>query len=620
MADHAGPSSSFSSIENQEFDIIIIGGGTAGLVVANRLTEDANTRVLVIEAGGDKKNDPRVYTPGLMSLLYGDPEVDWDYLTPPQPGLKGRQLGHSKGKMLGGSSGINFAALFYPAKVDMDTWASLGNPGWESGSALPYLRKFHTYHAPTAATTDVIKLDYLDHSIQGTDGPVQASFGDSFSPGNQAWMDTFNALGYKINNDPITGQAIGPFTNNHTVHPDTRERSYSRVAYYDDETAKRPNLHVLTEALVEKILLAGSDGFVTATGVQIRTKDGEHHTITAKDEVILSAGSINSPQILELSGIGERQRLESLGIPVVIDNPNVGENLQDHPSSHISYELADGIMSADALINPEISKQLVELYESSRAGPLGGTWLSGAYMPFVDADGPVNDEKIRELIDAHIDEKNLSPRLKLQYKLLSEILRNPKESSGEYLYLPFQINMRQVLSLSDIMNKKDTPGQFITLTVMLNRPFSRGHVHITSADPAVKPIFDPKLLSHPLDAEILGRHTQFIEKIASTEPLASLIKKNGLRIPSGRTAHTLEDAKDMVADRVFTPYHPSGTCSMMPRETGGVVNERLVVHGTRNLRVVDASIFPLEPLGNIQSVVYLVAEKASDIIKEDRKQ
>jgi choline dehydrogenase-like flavoprotein len=514
---------------------------------------------------------------------------------------------------------MNFTGLFYPAKADMDAWARLGNPGWESEFTLPYLRKFHTYHAPTAATTGVVKLDYLDHSIQGTDGPVQVSFGDSYSPGNQAWMDTFRALGYEINNDPITGQAIGAFTTSHTVHPNTRERSYSRTAYYDDETAKRPNLHVLTEALADKILLSGSDGSVTATGVQIRTKDGEHHTITAKDEVILCAGAINSPQILELSGIGQRRLLESLGIPVVIDNANVGENLQDHPASHISYELVDGIMSADALVNPEISKQLVEQYESSRSGPLGGIWSSAAYIPFVDADGPVSDEKTRELIDAHIDEKSLSPGLKQQYKLLCEFLRNPKESSGEYVYMPFQVNMRDVLSVSDILNKKDTPGQFITIMLMLNRPFSRGHVHITSADPAVKPVFDPMLLSHPLDAEILGRHTQFIEKIASTEPLASLIKKDGLRIPPDRTAHTLEDAKDLAMDRVFTPHHPSGTCSMMPREMGGVVNERLVVHGTRNLRVVDASIFPLEPLGNIQSVVYLVAEKASDIIK-DRKQ
>lgn len=521
--------------------------------------------------------------------------------------------------MLGGSSGINFSALFYPSKAGMDAWAALGNPGWEGESVLPYLRKFHTFHAPTKATTDVIKLDYLNHAIQGTNGPLQVSYGDSYSPGNQAFMDTIRALGYDINNDPITGQAIGAFTNSHTVHPITKERSYSRTAYYDDATAKRPNLHVLVEALVEKILLTESEGSVTATGVQVRTKDGKGHTINVKDEVVLSAGAINSPQILELSGIGQRERLESLGIPVVIDNPNVGENLQDHPSSHISYELADGIMSGDALANPEVVKQLVALYESSRAGPLGGTWISGAYMPFVDGNGPVSDEEVKKLIKTHIDEDDLSPGLAQQYKLLCELIKNPKESSGEYLYLPFQINMREMLSLSDLLNRKDTPGQFITIMVMLNHPFSRGHVHITSADPTVKPIFDLKLLSHPLDSEILGRHTQYIEKIVSTEPLASILKPNGLRIPPNRTAHDLADAKDIAADRVITVFHPAGTCSMMPRELGGVVNERLIVHGTRNLRVVDASIFPLEPLGNIQSVVYLVAEKASDIIKEDRK-
>lgn len=532
-------------------------------------------------------------------------------------------MGHARGKMLGGSSGINFSALFYPSKAGMDAWAALGNPGWEGESVLPYLRKFHTFHPPTNATTDVIKLDYLDHSIQGKDGPVHAFFGDSYSPGNQAWMDTFRELGYEINSDPITGQAISAFTNLHSVHPETRERSYSRTAYYDDETAKRPNLHVLVETLVEKILLVeeSSSSAVVATGVQIRTKDGERHTITAKDEVILSAGAINSPQILELSGIGQKERLESFGIPVVIDNPNVGENLQDHPSSHISFELADGIMSGDALASPEAAKPLLDLYQSSRAGPLGGTWLSAAYMPFVDASGPVSEQEIKTLIANYIDSNraNLSRGQEQQYELLSKILQDPKESSGEYLYLPFQINMREMLTLSDLLNKKDTPGQFLTIMVMLNHPFSRGHVHITSADPTAKPIFDLQLLSHPLDVEILGRHTQFIEKIASTEPLASMLKKDGQRIPSGRTAHNLEEAKDIVKDRVITVFHPAGTCAMMPREIGGVVNERLIVHGTRNLRVVDASIFPLEPLGNIQSVVYLVGEKASDIIKEDRR-
>jgi choline dehydrogenase-like flavoprotein len=521
--------------------------------------------------------------------------------------------------MLGGSSGINFSALFYPSKAGMDAWAALGNPGWDGKSVLPYLRKFHTFHPPPKATTDVIKLDYLNATIQGTDGPLQVTFGDSYSPGNQAWMDTFRTLGYEINNDPITGQAIGAFTNTHTVHPDTRERSYSRTAYYDTETAKRPNLHVLVEALVEKILFKELDSSCIATGVQIRTKDGEQHTVTAMDEVILSAGAINSPQILELSGIGQKERLESLGIPVVIDNPNVGENLQDHASSHISYELADGIPSGDALVNPMVFEQLLGLYKSSRAGPLGGTWLSGAYMPFVDANGPMSDENIQKLIDSHIGKEKLSPGLEQQYKLLCELLKNTNESSGQYLYLPFQINMREVLSLSDLMNKKDTPGQFITIMAMLNHPFSRGYVHITSSDPLVKPTFDPQLLSHPLDVEILGRHTQYIEKIVSTEPLSSMLKTNGRRIPPDRTAHNLENAKDIVADRVITIFHPAGTCAMMPRELGGVVSERLLVHGTRNLRVVDASIFPLEPMGNIQSVVYLVAEKASDIIKEDRK-
>ncbi|KAL1868809.1 hypothetical protein Plec18167_008114 [Paecilomyces lecythidis] len=619
MAEPGGLSSSFSSVQDNEFDIIIVGGGTAGLVIAARLSEDANTRVLVIEAGADTKNDPRVYTPGLMSLLYGDKSVDWDYMTPPQPHLKGRQLGQSRGKMLGGSSAMNFCAILYPSKSDMDAWAALGNPGWDSESVLPYLRKFHTFHPPGDATKGGIDVDYIDANLQGTNGPIQVSFGsDGYSETNRAWTDTFHRLGYGVSGDPITGEALGCFTNPTSVHPTTKERSSSRTAYYNDEVAKRPNLQILTEALVEKVLLEEVEGSIVATGVRLQTKDGQHHEITAKDEVVISGGAINSPQILELSGIGERQLLESLGVSTIIDNPHVGENLQDHVFSSLSFELADGFHSADGLASPEILRVLISQLETTRDGPLGDSWLSVAYMPLMDLSGPVDTHEIKSMIDAYIDKYPSFSAKEQQYKILRESLENPKEPSAEYMLLPFQINMRPVLTLSDVITRKDTKGEFITIIVMLNHPFSRGEVHITSADPTAKANFDPRYLSHPLDVEILARQTQYIENIASTEPFASVLKRDGVRIPADRTAHDLETSKDIVRDRPISVFHPCGTCAMMPREIGGVVNERLIVHGTRNLRIADASIFPLEPVGNIQSCVYLVAEKAADLIKEDR--
>lgn len=184
---------------------------------------------------------------------------------------------------------------------------------------------------------------------------------------------------------------------------------------------------------------------------------------------------------------------------------------------------------------------------------------------------------------------------------------------------PAQINIlpKGPATLPELLNPSSL-GNYFTIMTMLNRPFSRGFCHIQSADPRQNSRYDPRFCSHPLDMEILARHVQFVEKLTTTEPMAStIIKKNGQRLPA-LSASDLEAAREIVRQRQISVFHLSGSCAMMPRELGGVVNERLIVHGTKNLRVVDASIFPLEPLGNIQMTVYAVAEKAADMIKEDR--
>lgn len=514
---------------------------------------------------------------------------------------------------------MNFSVILYPSKADFRAWSALGNEGWSADDMAPYFRKFHTFTPATPETKTLLSLDYMKDENQGIDGPLPVTFPDVYGEFNKAWDEALRKLGWQSSDDPIVGNKLGPFTCPLSVHPKTKTRGYA-AAYYTEEAAKRPNLQLLTETQVEKVLLDRlDDGSVIAKGVQIRTREGTREGIMAKREVILSAGAINSPQILELSGIGSEEILKKHGIPVVINNPGVGENLQDHCIAAISFEVADGQVSGDVMRDPDVVQSLVKLYEETRGGPLSGMPLSVAYLSLVDGNGKLSEEDIQKLLQEHLDNVPVSsPGLRKQYELLRQILLDPKESSSEYMMLPIQLHMKQGKTTMAELFEKSLPGNYVSILALNNHPFSRGSVHIRSSDPKEKPIFDPTYLSHPLDLEILARHTQYMNKIVETEPLASLLKPAS-RIPEGAHVSDLESAKQTVKDRLFTCFHPAGTCSMMPEDLGGVVNSRLVVHGTRNLRVVDASIFPLQPLGNIQATVYAVAEKAADIIKEDSK-
>jgi choline dehydrogenase-like flavoprotein len=522
-----------------------------------------------------------------------------------------------QGRALGGTSAINSSVFMMPSQAGIDAWGSLGNPGWDWKTMAPYFRKFHTLAKPSEAVIEHLGLrdNYPGlnnfNDVESATGPIQASFPnaqDNLFP--KVWNESFKNLGYDFRGDVSDGTAYGPYSNPATIHPTAGQRSYAAVAYYEP-ILHRSNLVALTEATVTKIILEGEAPSLTATGVEF-IHEGSIKIYNASKEVILAAGTLGSPKILELSGIGSPRILESNGINVRNPNTNVGENLQDHLISGISFEVADGVDTIDDLGrgNQEALGKAMTEYMTTQTGPFGRAGImSTSFIPVDDFQTKEGQAELKQLLEAYPPSVNDPPH----HKFVRSSIGNPGRESGMlFMYTAqanFGANHPKELVIAGM------PENFVTICAMLTGPLSAGHVHISSANPTAQPELDFKYLSNPIDLEVLARSLRFITKLVATEPLASLLKPNGKRNKLYTAWKDLDDVKKYVQDTGFSLWHPVGTCAMLPEDKGGVVNAILVVYGTKNLRVVDASIMPIVPRSNTQTSVYAVAERAADIIK-----
>ena len=477
----------------------------------------------------------------------------------------------------------------------------------------PYYRKFYTLSVPDEATSQHLGLDYITDTDKAARGPIQVCYpGVLHDPLSKAWVDTFKGMKHGLSGNPFSCKSVGGYSNAATVDNSTKTRSYAATAYYAP-ASQRTNLSVITGAQVEKIGLAQGDGNTIANAVYFN-REGESLKVAVRKEVILAAGAFHSPKILELSGIGNPQILTPLDIPVVINNENVGENLQDHLMTGISFEANDGVITGDSLMRqePEAIAAAIEMYQNYKAGPMTvGGIASHAFMP-TPGSSPVSDmeSELQNLLQQYpSDAKN-----QLQYDAVCEILRAPDEGTGALFMFLGQANLHNNGNAKDYLQNLQ-PGSFLSLGACQAHVFSRGTSHIVSNKLSDAPNIDPRYLSHPLDLEILARHVQFLERLARSPPLTDYIKTNGKRNHFTAYVEDLAAAKDYVRTTALSTYHPAGTCAMLPRSEGGVVDNRLIVYGTSNLRVVDASIMPLIPRSNLQSTVYAVAERAADLIK-----
>ncbi|EWC46764.1 hypothetical protein DRE_04009 [Drechslerella stenobrocha 248] len=567
------------------FDYIIAGGGTAGLVVAARLTENPAITVAVIEAGEDRVSDLNILAPGLLTTLYGNPDYDWNFNSVPQPNANGRVYAHPRGKVLGGSSAINFLFWTHPSQKDINNWGALGNQDWSWDALKPYFEKSETYVAPTPEIESDLGTQFIVPKSHGTSGPIQTGFPSWYTDMTKQWPQTIDNMGLKVDGDPIDGLALGGYANLLNLDVSSGTRSYSATGYYAPN-AGRTNLHVFTGALVTKVVLANQGEDVIATGVEF-VRDGTTTTVHATKEVILSAGAFGSPQILELSGIGNPNILNSHNIPTLVENPNVGENLQDHAFVPLGFEVNDGVFTLDSFRDPAVFGAAFQEYLSSKTGPISASGVGSGLLSLRQIAGDDYKPDPSKYPTAPSANAGLADQHKLQSEdLFSEAVSQP-------VMLSVGIRPSYQDRPTEVFNSGLPEGNFISFLGVLEHPFSRGSVHIASADPATHPAIDPNYLSHPLDVELFCKIALHLQSIARTAPLNNVLKDGGTKYQPGYYEVTPDNVEGWVKKSVMSEFHPSGSCSMLPRDKGGVVDAKLKVYGVKNMRVVDASVFPL---------------------------
>jgi choline dehydrogenase-like flavoprotein len=570
---------------------IIVGGGTAGVALSTRLSQGLpDSKILLIEAGSAAFDELGINVPGKKGSTLGT-KYDWNFTTIPQPALKNRVLAQNRGKVLGGSSALNLLTYDRSSVHEYDGWGQVGNPGWNFDAFNDMMDRAENF---TSANSEW----YHDDDGVSTEGPVRGTI-NRFIPAHQnGWLPTLNSLGLQTNKDYMDGNPLGVMYSSSSIDPTHYNRSYSANAYLP---LAGPKLTIMTDTTVAKINLKGGNQGYYATGVTLTNGT----VINANQEVILSAGSFLSPGLLELSGIGNKTILAGAGIKQIIDLPGVGENLQDHIRIQTSYQVKENFTSFDILRhNATYAAEQLQLWFDGKYSIYDYTGSAYSFMTWKQAIG--NDSTLRALAKAAVgSSKHPADKKKLEWL-------------SDYTVPQLEIIMSDGYTGVKGYPAVGTPlyGKgFFSLLAAVMHPLSRGSVHINATNPIGKPIIDPNYLSNDYDLQAAIAAIKKCRQIALTPPLRDVWDSE--YEPGLDNVNTDAEWKDFVLNTTLTIYHPAGTCAMLPRNDGGVVDHELKVYGTSNLRVVDASIIPVIISAHLQTAVYGIAEMAADIIISD---
>ncbi|CAI4212307.1 unnamed protein product [Parascedosporium putredinis] len=576
---HVGASSSHSHCE--EYDYIVVGGGTSGLVVANRLTENRRTTVLVIERGGFA-NGPRAIIPYWANDL--DTSLMIRPTSAPNPQLHNLTIQVAVPAVVGGATVINGMAYMRGSRTDYDAWEELGNPGWGWRGLLPYFRKSSTFAPPSPPAVQAWNMTW-DPAAFGS-GPVYSTIADFQWPDLQPfWSSWRSEPGIPQPADLNSGHGPGAYWGPSTIDRRDMTRTTARKAYYDPVFAQRPNLRLLTEHTATQIVFRN----LRATGVKVRRNqedDDDARTFCARKEVILAAGAIQTPHLLQVSGVGPKHVLQAAGIPVVKHVPGVGANFQDHATVFMIFNLANasfpnpGTMAANA---------------TARGGGGLGHGIAAVAVP-----RHILSRSHRE--PAHRSGSHAVPAKFPGLRVIAQGFQEAEVDPGTSPVLQQRIRLGSPV-----------PGGGVSPGVML-KPLSRGTVTLDPADPHGLPVVQYNTFMNPVDAEIAVSVVKRARAFWSKPDIAVL---GPSEISPGAQHQTDEEILAALKNGALIPSlaHPSGSCSMMPEDLGGCVGPDLKVHGLKGLSIIDASVIPMIPGAPLQATVYAIAEKAADIIK-----